>query len=284
MPHSAIEVNTVAGALAEARRKIGATDARVLLCHVLGCSATWIVAHDGEAIDPQRLSQFHALVDRRSNGEPIAYLTGFREFYGRDFAVAPGVLIPRPETELLIDIPRSKLDTQMSLRILDLGTGSGCIALTLSLELPAAEVVATDISEEALSVARKNAGRLGVGDRVKLIRSDWFSALDDERFDLIVSNPPYIAAADDHLSQGDLRFEPLGALASGADGLDAIRCIVENADSHLRPGGLILIEHGYDQAERVATLLKTSGLCSIEQYRDIAGVLRVSGAQLPAKT
>ena len=225
------------------------------------------------------MQHFLALVDRRCVGEPIAYLIGFREFYGRAFAVAPGVLIPRPETELLIDIPRSKFDPETSLRILDLGTGSGCIALTLSLELPKAHVVAADVSEDALLVARKNAERLGVGGRVKLIQSDWFSALGGERFDLIVSNPPYIATADDHLSQGDLRFEPRIALVSGADGLGDIRHIVANAHAHLRPGGLILVEHGYDQAERIAVLLSARGFCDIEQYLDIAGLVRISGAR-----
>ena len=272
-------MNTIADTLDRARRKIDASEARILLCHVLGCSATWLVAHDEETIDLPRLQHFIALVDRRCVGEPIAYLIGFREFYGRAFAVAPGVLIPRPETELLIDIPRSKFDPETSLRILDLGTGSGCIALTLSLELPKAHVVAADVSEDALLVARKNAERLGVDGRVKLIQSDWFSALDGERFDLIVSNPPYIATADDHLSQGDLRFEPRIALASGTDGLGDIRHIVANAHAHLRPGGLILVEHGYDQAERIAVLLSARGFCDIEQHLDIAGLVRISGAR-----
>jgi len=276
-------VNTIAAVLDGVRWKIGAPEARILLRHVLNCSATWMAAHSDETLDSIRIAQFQTLVERRCVGEPIAYLTGLREFYGRDFAVAPGVLIPRHETELLIDIPKSKLNANAELRILDMGTGSGCIGLSLALELPHAQIVATDVSVAALAIVRNNVVRLGVEARVNLLESDWFSALIDQQFDLIVTNPPYIAAQDEHLSKGDLRFEPHGALVSGEDGLDAIRHIVEGAYVHLRPGGLLLIEHGYDQAERLDVLLKTSGFCNIEQYRDIAGILRVSGAQLPAK-
>ncbi len=266
----------IAAALAEARRTLPAAEARLLLCHVLGRSTAWIEAHRDEALGDAESERFFAMVSRRTAGEPVAYLLGTREFYGRDFAVSPAVLIPRPETELLVDLAKAG---PAPARILDLGTGSGCLAITLALELPKAEVTAIDRSSDALAVARGNAERLGAG--VRFIESDWFAALAEDRFDLIVSNPPYVADGDPHLAEGDLRFEPALALSCGIDGLDAIRRIVAQAPAHLTAGGRLLFEHGYDQAEAVASLLADAGFIGIEAHHDLAGIVRVSGGRRP---
>ncbi|MDO8931538.1 MAG: peptide chain release factor N(5)-glutamine methyltransferase [Rhodocyclaceae bacterium] len=270
-------MNRIAAALTAARQTIPLTEARLLLRHLLGCSPAWLEAHRDDALDAARAEAFAALVARRAAGEPIAYLVGTREFYGRDFAVTPAVLIPRPETELLVDLGRQAVAGLPAPRILDLGTGSGCVAVTLALELPGAEVAAVDVSAAALAVAQGNAERLGA--KVRFAQSDWFAALGGECFDLIVANPPYIAAGDRHLAEGDLRFEPPQALACGVDGLDAIRHIVAAAPQYLRPGGRLYFEHGYDQAEAIAALLSAAGYAAIEQHRDLAGIVRVSGGK-----
>lgn len=270
-------MSTISAALAAARQQIEAGEARLLLRHLLHCSTAHIEAHREDELDASVEEIFRGWVERRLQGEPIAYLTGTREFYGRAFAVAPGVLIPRPETELIVDTILGKFGPDAKLRVLDLGTGSGCLAITLALELPHAAVTAADVSQEALAIATRNMERLGA--KVCLLESDWFSSIVNERFDLIVANPPYIAANDPHLAQGDLRFEPPYALASGNDGLDAIRHIVKNAPDHLTPGGLLLFEHGYDQAESARALLEAAGYVSTEQHRDLAGITRISGAR-----
>jgi release factor glutamine methyltransferase len=273
-------MNTVATALAAAREKLPASEARLLLGHVMDRPPAWLIAHDDEVLDEDALLRFASLVARRKGGEPVAYLVGQREFYGRDFLVSSAVLIPRPETELLVDIVLGKgVGAGGTAKLLDLGTGSGCIAITLALEIPSAQVSAVDASDAALGVARRNAERLEAS--LRLLQSDWFSALAGERFDLIVANPPYIADADPHLAAGDLRHEPRQALASGADGLDAVRRIVAAAPQHLTAGGQLWLEHGYDQADAVRVLLAAAGLRDIEQYRDVAGIVRVSGGRLP---
>ncbi len=284
-------MTTVTSALAAARTKLPANEARLLLGHVTARPAAWLMAHDDDVLDEDAVLRFASLVARRKGGEPVAYLLGYREFYGREFAVSPAVLIPRPETEMLVDLAlaqkvmRSGIhadgagDTATTLtRILDLGTGSGCIAITLALEIPSAQVCAVDASEAALLVAGKNAERLGAS--VRLLQSDWFGSLSGESFDLIVANPPYIAERDPHLGVEDLRYEPRPALASGVDGLDAIRRIVADAPAHLLAGGQLWLEHGYDQAVAVRELLAAAGLCDIEQHRDVAGIVRVSGGRL----
>ena len=272
-------MNTVAGALEAARRKLPASEARLLLGQILGRSAAWLLAHGEQVLDEDDLLAFASLAARRAGGEPVAYLVGRREFFGRDFEVSPAVLIPRPETELLVDVAAAKVGAGETARILDLGTGSGCIAISLALELPRAEVTAIDASAAALDVARRNAERHSA--RLRFVQSDWFDALGEESFDLIVANPPYIAAADPHLAAGDLRHEPATALASGADGLDALRCIIARAPAHLAPGGQLWLEHGYDQAAAVQDLLFAAGLTDVEQRRDLAGIIRVSGGRLP---
>jgi release factor glutamine methyltransferase len=265
-------------ALIGARKLIPASEARLLLRHAASVTATEIAAHPEREMAPGQVSRFLSLVARRSAGEPVAYLVGSREFYGREFKVTPAVLIPRSETELLVETAIAKVSRGGTPRILDLGAGSGCVAVTLALEL-GCEVTAVDVSAEALAVARENADRLGA--RVAFVESDWFSAVEG-RFDLIVGNPPYVAEGDAHLSEGDLRFEPMTALACGADGLSAIRRILAEAPAHLATGGWLFLEHGYDQAEAMQELLASAGFGEIEQHRDLAGIIRISGGVLTA--
>jgi release factor glutamine methyltransferase len=271
-------MNTVAAALAAARAKLPASEARLLLGHVLQRPAAWLLSHDDQALDEDELLAYASLVARRAGGEPVAYLIGQREFFGREFVVSPAVLIPRPDTELLVEIALARVGAGGTAKILDLGTGSGCIAITLTLEIPKAQVTAVDASASALAAAQENAQRLGA--TLRLLQSHWFDELAGERFDLIVSNPPYVAAADPHLAAGDLRHEPAAALSSGTDGLDAIRGIIAAAPRHLAPGGQLWLEHGYDQAAAVRELLSAAGLVGIEQHRDLAGIMRVSGGRL----
>jgi len=263
-------------ALSGARKLIAANEARLLLLHVTGVTATTLAAHPEQELRPSQTAQFLALVKRRMAGEPIAYLTGLREFYGREFMVSPAVLIPRPETEHLVECALAKLRGLASPRVLDLGTGSGCVAITLALELRA-DVVAADVSADALAVARQNAGRLCA--RVEFVESDWYASVEG-RFDLVVANPPYVAEGDAHLTEGDLRFEPMQALSSGADGLAAIRRIIAEAPAHLEPDGWLFFEHGYDQAAAVAAVLAGAGFGELEQHQDLAGIVRVSGGRL----
>lgn len=267
----------IAGALAWARARVDLMDARVLLCHVLQCSAARLAAWPEARVDAADWAAFGTLVERRMAGEPIAYLVGEREFFGRAFLVTPAVLIPRPETELLVELALAHFDDRRSVRVLDLGTGSGALAVSLALELPDADVVAVDRSREALWVAMANAARLGAS--ISFVQSDWFDALGDERFDLIVANPPYVAAADPHLQQGDVRFEPRSALASGPEGLDDLLAIIRAAPARLDAGGWLFLEHGFDQAAAVRGLLTDAGFASIASWKDLAGIERVSGGR-----
>ena len=230
----------------------------------------------GTALDTGQHERYMTLLERRLNGEPIAYLLGEREFYGLTFKVTPATLIPRPETELLVELVLQRMPQQGPCRVLDLGTGSGAIALSIAHARPDANVTATDASVAALEIAQSNAQRLNIGN-VRLLHGDWFSALGGERFDIIVSNPPYITAEDVHLARGDVRFEPRTALVSGKDGLDDIRHICREAKAHLRPNGLLIMEHGYDQAAQVRALLEQSGFGEIFSARDLSGIERVSG-------
>jgi release factor glutamine methyltransferase len=270
-------MTTVAAALAAARAKLPASEARLLLGHALDQSAAWLIAHNDAVLEEDALLAFASLAARRAGGEPVAYLVGYREFFGRKFVVSPAVLIPRPETELLVEIALANSAAGEAQRILDLGTGSGCIAITLALECRQAQVSAVDVSEVALAVARSNADRLGA--HVRFFASDWFAALSGERFDLIVANPPYIVASDPHLGEGDLRCEPLSALSGGADGLEAIRHIIATAPTYLAPGGQLWLEHGYDQAAAVSNLLAAAGFGDIRQHRDLAGIVRIAGGR-----
>ncbi len=265
----------IAGALAWARGLIDLMDARVLLRHVLQCPAARLVAWPEQRLEAADWACYRGLVERRAAGEPVAYLTGAREFYGREFRVTPAVLIPRPDTELLVELALAHFAGRRGARVLDLGTGSGALAVTLALELDAPELTALDRSREALWVAMANAARLGAS--VSFVQSDWFAALGEERFELIVANPPYIAAADPHLEEGDLRFEPRAALAAGAAGLDDLAEIVAAAPARLEAGGWLFLEHGYDQAAAVRGLLADAGFASIASWKDIAGIERASG-------
>ncbi|NBD96416.1 MAG: peptide chain release factor N(5)-glutamine methyltransferase [Gammaproteobacteria bacterium] len=265
-------------ALVRARRLLGSRlEADLLACHALERDRSWLYAHDRDPIDRRALARFEELVDKRLEGRPIAQLCGSREFYGRDFRVDEHVLIPRPETELLIDIALS-LSLPHNARVCDVGTGSGCIALTLAAERARWRVTGVDCSPDALSVACSNRDRLGL-ERVELLPGDLLEPLQDRRFDLIVSNPPYVAENDTHLEQGDVRFEPRQALAAGTDGLDVIRRLITLAAKRLEPGGWLLIEHGHDQAAAVCSLLERAGLAGVESRRDLAGIERVAIAR-----
>lgn len=264
----------------EAALNIDSSGARIevqcLLQTVLQVNRAWLLSHPEQALDAGQHARYMALLERRLTGEPIAYLLGEREFYGLTFKISPATLIPRPETELLVELALQRIPRQGTCRVLDLGTGSGAIALSIAHARPEAEVVATDASRAALELAQFNTRQLNLG-KMRLLHSDWFGALQGESFDIIVSNPPYISAGDVHLAQGDVRFEPRDALISGSDGLDDIRLICAQARIHLRPKGWLLFEHGHDQAAQVRALLQQSGFGEIFSARDLSGIERVSG-------
>jgi len=265
---------TIGAALTTARGRIPASEARLFLRDILGCTAAQISAYPERSLSADQALRFAELLERRVAGEPVAYLLGEREFYGRSFRVTPAVLIPRPETELIVELVLARLTPGAAPRILDLGTGSGALAVTLALEIPAAKVVAVDFSAAALLVAKANGAALGA--QVRFIESDWFAALDATSFDFIVSNPPYIAAGDPHLAQGDVRFEPPSALASGLVGMDDLGRIATSAAAFLTPDGWLMMEHGYDQAALVRDLLVVHGFVDVESAVDLAGIERVS--------
>ena len=253
----------------------------MLLLHLLDRPQAWLYAHGDAAVPAAAVAGFRALVARREAGEPVAYLLGRRGFWTLDLAVTPDTLIPRPETELLVEQALARLDAAAPARVADLGTGSGAIALAVASERPVAQVVATDRSEAALAVARGNAVANGLEGRVEFRAGDWFAPLAGERFDLVASNPPYIAEGDPHLAEGDLRHEPPAALASGADGLEAIRRIVAAAPGHLRPGGWLLLEHGFDQGPAVRALLVAAGFGEVATVPDLEARDRVSLGRIP---
>ena len=248
---------------------------KLLMRHFLGVDAAWLISHENDSLEANQLEALEALVQRRLNGEPIAYILGSREFYGLQLKTTPATLIPRPDTETLVEAALAKIPQNASLNILDLGTGTGAVALAIASQRPQTKVTAVDASLEALKVATENAQSLNLSN-VRLIESNWFSALGGEKFDVIVSNPPYIAKDDEHLKQGDLRFEPLSALASGVDGLDDIRKIIQDAPDYLNPNGWLMLEHGYNQAHAVAALLNARGFSKVDHAKDIAGTLRVT--------
>ena len=272
--------HTIAGLLAQARRRIDPADADLLLAHALGCSRTWLLAHGDDGIAAAEAARFTALVERRAAGEPVAYLTGSRGFWTLELAVTPATLVPRPETELLVELALERIPADAEARVADLGTGSGAIALAIAKERPRARVLATDAREAALEVARGNARRNRIGN-VELRHGDWLAPLHGERFDLIASSPPYIALGDPHLDEGDLRFEPPSALSSGSDGLDAIRAIARASPAHLRAGGWLLLEHGWEQGGAVRALLHEAGFAEVATERDLEGRDRVTLGRKP---
>lgn len=254
-------------------------DAHVLMAHVLGVNRAYLAANPMRVLTESEDARVDSLVARRALGQPVAYLVENREFYGRDFFVGPEVLIPRPETEGLVDAALSRLGPRAS--CLDLGTGSGAIAVTLACERPDARVTASDTSGTALEIARRNVLAHGCESRVALVSGAWYAPLAGQRFDLIVANPPYVAAGDAHLAQGDLRFEPAHALTDGSlDGLDSIRVIVAGAAQHLNRGGWLVLEHGYDQANPVRALLAAARFGEIDSLPDLAGIPRVAAGRV----
>jgi release factor glutamine methyltransferase len=266
--------------LRDARPRLETGEAESLLAHALGRTPAWLYAHGDYEVDAGAVARFEDLLARRRAGEPVAYLLGRRGFWRFDLRVTPATLIPRPETERLVELALDRVPATAAAHVADLGTGSGAIALAIASERPAAQVVATDLSDAALDVARDNAQRLGVGN-VTFRAGRWYAALAGERFDLIASNPPYIADGDAHLGQGDLRFEPRGALASGPDGLDDLRQIAAGARDHLRSGGWLLVEHGWDQGEAVRALFATAGLVDVATAPDLEHRDRVTLGRAP---
>lgn len=272
---------TLAQALAQAHTLgLARIDAQLLLLHTVGRTGSdraWLLAHDTDALAPAPHAQFLALCQRRAAGEPVAYLTGHKEFYGLPLQVDARVLDPRPDTETLVDWALEVMAPLPAPRVADLGTGSGAIALALQSQRPTARVLAVDASSDALAVARANGERLGLP--VQCVQSDWLAGVDGV-FDAIVSNPPYIPSGDPHLAA--LTHEPLQALASGGDGLADLRTIVAQAPAHLAPGGWLLLEHGYDQAEAVRALLTQRGFVQVQSHNDLAGIARCTGGQWAA--
>lgn len=250
-------------------------EVQCLLQAVLKVNRAYLLTHPERILSADEMARYSGLLMRRLNGEPIAYLLGVREFYGLEFKVTPATLIPRPDTELLVELALQHIPQRGLCRILDMGTGSGAIALAIAHARSDAEVVAVDASEAALKVAGENVQRFNLGN-VRLLLSDWFTSLEAERFDIIVSNPPYIESDDVHLGQGDVRFEPLSALISGRDGLDDIRRIITEAKIFLAVNGWLMLEHGYDQAERVRQLLRLAEFHNVVSMRDLSGIERVT--------
>ena len=270
-------MSDIATSLAHARRMgLDRLDAQLLLEHVLQRPRSWLLAHDDASLTEAQQAALAHLFRRRADGEPLAYLTGEKEFHGLPLRVTPAVLIPRPDTETLVDWALALLQAgPRAPRVLDLGTGSGAIALALKHRHPSASVTALDASEQALQVAAGNAQRLGLD--VRFLLGDWWNGIDNESFDLVVSNPPYIALEDEHLPA--LRHEPTLALTSGAEGLDALRTIISGAPSRLASGSWLLLEHGHDQATPVCEMLQAGGFGQVQTHPDLAGIGRCSGAQ-----
>jgi release factor glutamine methyltransferase len=275
---------TMAAALRKARRRLddagqpaAALEAELLVCFAADLPRTSLFAWPERRLDRHQANALETLLRRRLDGEPIAHILGRREFYGLDLATPPGALIPRPETELLVDWALDALPAAASLTCADLGTGSGAIALALGVARPAWTLLAAERDSAALAVAAQNLGRVAPGN-VRLLRGDWLQGFAPASLDLVVANPPYVSVGDPHLARGDLRFEPRQALASGVDGLGAIRRIVAQAETALRPGGLLLLEHGWQQGAEVRALLQLQGWYAIVTRRDLAGLERATGA------
>lgn len=277
-----VEAGCSIGALLK-KAPLAPLENRILLMHALQLSRIQLITQDERIIDAGQAQQLAILFGRRLRGEPIAYIIGQREFYGLQLEVTPDVLIPRPETELLVELALQHLpaDARQQLSVLDLGTGSGAIAIAIAHSRPDLEVSALDLSSAALAVAGRNAARHLPANhgQFQLLQSNWYSALDDRQFDVIVANPPYIVAGDRHLAEGDLRFEPQDALTDHADGLSALRNIVDGASRHLKPGGWLLMEHGYDQAPAVRALLQAQQFEAVQSWQDLAAIERVSGGR-----
>ncbi len=278
--------HTIAASLARAAVRLQAgpgtmLEAQLLLCHALACTRSALLVHASEPLQPAQLAAVERAVERRAAGEPLAYITGRKEFWSLDLHVTPAVLVPRPETELVVERCLALVPAPTA-TLADLGTGSGAIALALARERPGWQLTATDRSKAALAVASGNADDLGLAN-VRFRAGDWFVPLADERYDLLASNPPYIAAGDAALDDPALRHEPLGALASGPTGLEALARLIEGAPAHLRESGWLVLEHGATQARAVADLLVAQGFRHVRCHKDLAGLARVTEAQRPAQ-
>jgi len=272
-------MQTVKAVLEDLMASMDRIDAQVIMAEVLGVNRAWIAANPMRVLSESEDAKIEMLAVQRAMGRPVAYLLNRREFYGRDFVVSPAVLIPRPETETLVEAALARLAPRAS--CLDLGTGSGAIAVTIACQRPEARVTATDRSAAALELAARNAAAHGCAARIEFVLGSWYEPLGGRRFDAIVSNPPYVAANDPHLGRGDVRFEPPEALTDGsADGLDSIRAIVGGASEHLAPGGWLLFEHGYDQAQAARALLEAAGFRDLISHADLAGIPRVAGGRV----
>ena len=272
-------MHTVKYALEELMRVMDRTDATVIMAEVLGVNRAWIAANPMRILTETQDAQIETMAAQRAMGRPVAYILNRREFYGRDFTLDGSVLIPRPETETLVEAALARMAPKDT--CLDLGTGSGAIAVTIAAQRPESRVVATDVSDAALRVARGNAERHHCAERIEFLKGSWYEPVGARQFDVIVSNPPYVAANDAHLGRGDLRFEPGEALTDGSvDGLGSIRAIVAGAAAHLKKGGWLLFEHGYDQAQPARALLEAAGFASIVSLPDLAGIPRVAGGKI----
>jgi release factor glutamine methyltransferase len=276
--------DTIAGALASATRELsvrhetGRLDAEVLLAHAVGRSRSYLYAHGDAPLSPLAGRRFARLVARRVEGWPVAYLCGRREFWSLDLEVSPSTLIPRPETELLVSTALARLSARGASRVADLGTGCGAVAIAIASERPDCEVTATDRSTSAVELARRNAERLVPG-RVRFAVGDWCEALDGHRYEMIVSNPPYVAEGDPHLCEGDVVYEPLEALVAGPEGLDALQAIARGARAALGPDGWLLLEHGARQGPALRAILAAQGYRQVTTGRDLAGLERVTAAR-----
>ena len=242
-------------------------EAEVLLAFILNKPRSYLYTWPERTLDVPLLENFDDAIQRRYSGEPVAYITGVREFWGLSLKVSPDVLIPRPETERLIEIALNHIPEKGNFQLADLGTGSGAIALAIASERPDALIEATDVSKSALAVARQNCASLELTN-VHFRQGRWFEAFSDEKFDFVISNPPYVAEQDPHLQQGDLRFEPSTALSSGLSGLEDIEQIIKSAPAYLRNGGYLLLEHGFDQADAVINLFENTCYCEVQSFED----------------
>lgn len=277
----------IATALQQASTRLAHTsdtprlDAELLLCHVLEQSRTYLFTWPERVLTAEQINALEGVLRRREVGEPVAHILGRREFWSLELAVSADTLIPRPETELLVEAALARIPADAAWEIADLGTGSGAIALAIASERPRCRVTAVERSEAALAVARENGRCLGLGN-VVFVAGSWFGPLSGRRFEMILSNPPYIPQQDEHLQRGDVRFEPLTALTSGDDGLEDIRHIIANAPAHLGAPGWLLLEHGYDQGAEVGTLLRQGGFRAVEELADLQGHERVALGRIDA--
>ena len=281
-----LSMSTIKQALAEAQHRLSdlpgvshKLESEILLAYVIHRPRSYLYTWPERTLEAQQLTKFQSLIERRSSGEPIAYITEEREFWGLPLRVSPATLIPRPETERLVEIALQQIPENESWQIADLGTGSGALALAIASERPLCQIVATDISEDALCIAEQNRKVLTL-ENVRFVQGRWFEPLNGIRFDLVVSNPPYVAEKDPHLLEGDLRFEPQQALSSGPDGLDAIRTILSSAKSHMKPDAWLILEHGYDQGSTVMALFKQYGFTQVFCHADYADRERATVGQM----